>query len=564
MSNKPKIYAPCKAGCEWETVHKEDFERSASHIRQNIGANGRCSLKIGKEYKIFSPKDTDGNFTAKIKTECLLFPSGVDKGAWEDYTHTFTLPNADEYAEYFVFRFFVKGAYQGNNTLIFTYECGGVRYTETVTVTEGALIQPSDYIYVEGATDVLLYNADATIIAEKGDKGDKGDAGKDADYQLGETDGTAYEGSKGAKNARDIQNLFAITAQNGLYSVLELAQAFTTRQTADGENIVDGQYVFPKLIKGKTVAIESGLKHANFKAIKSTGKQLFSKSTYSFSSGTQYGVAITVNADGSITAKGTATSRVDLTLGNYTKDMLQAGTYYIAGSVTGVTSINIDCYKDTTYVKSFGVANRKITLDWNGYNIVRFYYNIASGTAIDTNLYPMLNFGETAQPFEPYTEEEYGNGNTYELAEYDYINPQTGEIVRQTETITFDGSKAWITGGENGGTVSGWYSKPTKWFAYNEYNNDIISTKPLDGNKALYNFHKSFPNGTTLEEVQAYYDGIVVAGKLKTPTVETLDLPKEYTAHNGGSETIIQGETDNSADGAIATLTNEYFKLTEV
>lgn len=40
MSNKPKIYSNCKAGCLWETVHKDDFQRSAGFIRQNVIDNG--------------------------------------------------------------------------------------------------------------------------------------------------------------------------------------------------------------------------------------------------------------------------------------------------------------------------------------------------------------------------------------------------------------------------------------------------------------------------------------------------------------------------------------------
>ena len=110
-------------------------------------------------------------------------------------------------------------------------------------------------------------------------------------------------------------------------------------QVKKGDTTVYDNYViYPMLNEGST-ALQytpyfSGLKHANFKTIKSIGKQLLRKNLYRFSSGTQYGVALTVNDDGSITAKGTATSRVVLTLGNYTKDMLQAGTYYISGSVT--------------------------------------------------------------------------------------------------------------------------------------------------------------------------------------------------------------------------------------
>lgn len=49
MSNKPKIYANCKAGCSWETVHKDDFQRSAAFIRQNVIDNGTSKEFILKE-----------------------------------------------------------------------------------------------------------------------------------------------------------------------------------------------------------------------------------------------------------------------------------------------------------------------------------------------------------------------------------------------------------------------------------------------------------------------------------------------------------------------------------
>lgn len=34
--SKPKIYANCKAGCLWETVHKDDFQSSAAFIKQDV------------------------------------------------------------------------------------------------------------------------------------------------------------------------------------------------------------------------------------------------------------------------------------------------------------------------------------------------------------------------------------------------------------------------------------------------------------------------------------------------------------------------------------------------
>lgn len=40
MSNRPPIYAHCKAGCSWETVHKDDFLNTVAFIRQKVIDNG--------------------------------------------------------------------------------------------------------------------------------------------------------------------------------------------------------------------------------------------------------------------------------------------------------------------------------------------------------------------------------------------------------------------------------------------------------------------------------------------------------------------------------------------
>ena len=48
MSNKPKIFATCKAGCLWETVHKADFVSSAALVKQEVIDNGTC-----KEFTLY-------------------------------------------------------------------------------------------------------------------------------------------------------------------------------------------------------------------------------------------------------------------------------------------------------------------------------------------------------------------------------------------------------------------------------------------------------------------------------------------------------------------------------
>lgn len=147
MSNKPKIYGTCKAGCQWETVHKDDFEKSASHIVQYPQEDGSYLLEIGKEYKIFAPKTADGT-----AFDCVL---KINEGT--DYEANLETPCNDTFADSFVFKalgFKSDGEY-------FIYEYSGIRY-----IVKSVL--GLEKFKVSGATKVLLYNADATITAENG------------------------------------------------------------------------------------------------------------------------------------------------------------------------------------------------------------------------------------------------------------------------------------------------------------------------------------------------------------------------------------------------------------
>lgn len=56
MSDRPKIWAHCAAGCLWETVHKDEFLASASikKIAENVVEPDRLYLDIDKKYK-FEP-----------------------------------------------------------------------------------------------------------------------------------------------------------------------------------------------------------------------------------------------------------------------------------------------------------------------------------------------------------------------------------------------------------------------------------------------------------------------------------------------------------------------------
>ena len=144
-TNKPKIYASCKAGCNWETIHKSDFEAMASHIRQNV-IDGKCDLISGKEYIIFAPKDTDENFTCKLIFSYLVNDVLTDF----EIVHT----NVDKYADNFVFKFL--DAIISETEINIIYEYAGIRYTETIMlIGENLSLLTENYLRVEGVTKVL-------------------------------------------------------------------------------------------------------------------------------------------------------------------------------------------------------------------------------------------------------------------------------------------------------------------------------------------------------------------------------------------------------------------------
>lgn len=53
MANKPKIYGFCSAGCRWETVHKDDFLRSASIAEIHPNESGVVTLGASGKYRIY-------------------------------------------------------------------------------------------------------------------------------------------------------------------------------------------------------------------------------------------------------------------------------------------------------------------------------------------------------------------------------------------------------------------------------------------------------------------------------------------------------------------------------
>ncbi|MGN0804070.1 MAG: phage tail protein [Candidatus Coproplasma sp.] len=160
MSDKPKIYGTCPAGCLWETVHMSDFEKSAAFIQQYPNESGEYVLKLGKDYKIFAPKNTDNSFTSSVVLSYLK--NGVVT------TYTFPKNNIDAYAEAFTFRLLDVSVNTMAINIVFEY--AGSRYTETISGSNISLLE-KDFLKVSGATNVYLYNSDTQLIGVRGKDG---------------------------------------------------------------------------------------------------------------------------------------------------------------------------------------------------------------------------------------------------------------------------------------------------------------------------------------------------------------------------------------------------------
>lgn len=502
-----------------------------------------------------------------------------------------------------------------------------------------------------------------------------------------------------AQTNQNVEDLYTILEQAQVVTVTTLEQAYTTRETADGENIVDGVQTTVKEIRGKTVATENlipypyaettrtangvtftvnsdgsvtvngtatsdadfmllrgpiqsysesyflsgcptggsdttyyisegfttskdtgngvvfnnlpsdqawriviksgttvnnlvfrpmlnagttakpyskwfaGLKNASFEKIVSTGRNLIPY-PYEESTKTENGITFTVNSDGSITANGTTT--VNPSIFNLAKISLIAGTYALRSFVNvanaGICQFYIDIPSEPNDRTGNGVT---FTLQDD---IVNKNVNIIvtpSQTVNNLIFKPMLQFGTTVTAYEPYISDTLSAETPIELAEYDVVYPETGKTKRQSKTVTFNGTEAWVidpnytafsldlpSKGIAFTSICSPYSAPkiTVWDQLKDYEaqNGVLVLLIKDSTYS------------TVEAWKAHLAELAAAGNPLTVTYKTVEATTEatpfnkskYKAWKNGSETIEQGPTDNSEYGAEDTVKQNYFTLT--
>ncbi len=151
------------------------------------------------------------------------------------------------------------------------------------------------------------------------------------------------------------------------------------------------------------------------------------------------GITFATNADGSVTVSGTATAHA---LTAQLGVNLPAGIYFASGSENGVSVIV--GYRNNDGVQTYA-SNSSFTLDKP--QTVKCYVQVNPGTTVNNvTIYPMLNIGNNAQPYEPYI----SSGEIVtpcDLYEGDIWYPTSGIVERYTDEIIFTGEEAiWEAG----------------------------------------------------------------------------------------------------------------------
>ena len=365
---------------------------------------------------------------------------------------------------------------------------------------------------------------------------------------------------------------------------------------SQNSEVINNVTVYPMLNEGSTalpyMPYFSGLKNAFFKEIVSTGRNLIPY-PYHDTTKTENGVTFTLNDDYSVTANGTNTSDTTaqfIFIDNHDRYFFPKGTYTINTNFDGENStmnLFVQRYKmdesfDETvvYLKS---GSTTFENDTDGLLLIRMVIN-AGQTVNNVTMKPMLNYGSSALPYEPYTQSVLSLPEAVELTEYDTAYPETGEIQRQSNTLTFNGTETWNDLSDDTRYIYGinipipadlapYEGVICNLFPSSDVNG-VYLTGMVDGtykSLAAQFLKSSFPQFDSVTAWKAYLAAQSAAGNPLTVTYKTAEVQSteqadfsadSYIAWKNGSETIEQGDTDNSIYGAENTVEQDYYLLT--
>lgn len=371
----------------------------------------------------------------------------------------------------------------------------------------------------------------------------------------------AYNDGSGATKYITARNVASTFVWDATYSLISVYIQINNGTTING-------ILNPMLNEGSTALpyqpYFTDLKNASFNGIKSTGRNLWKyEDSYSFNGNS-------VSNDRLFDCNGTYTLSF-----NYNMSSIGNHESAFVCVLFADGQIKYGVIKDTGIDKTF-------ELTFTGRITAITFLNWCRAVGSVWNV--MLNNGATELPYEPYVEDTYQLQQTLELGEWDKLNPKTGELTRATRRITFNGTEKWYINTSSSGSIRFYYPHPKGEYATSKlgYSAGVCNLYEYKSymwdDECVFNYAntfyvvgipKHFNNDLDtwrahLAELYAKGTPLVVEFEVTEDyaTTETLEnIPKSYKVWKNGSETVIQGETDNSKYGAENTITQEYFTL---
>ena len=275
-----------------------------------------------------------------------------------------------------------------------------------------------------------------------------------------------------------------------------------------------------------------------------------------------------------------------------------------------------NCYIYTNYIDSTGEAHgaglssntgntptNTVGEEWKGLQI--YIVVTQDATLNNVTVYPMLNYGSSTLPYEPYSQSVLSLPEAVENGEWNTIDIENGKNISQGFTKTFDGTeniqrtlKIYDYGSypvlnfspQITGIVPESSSKTNLICnIFNAVGRANLISEKVEGiceytegswnysvflfriNPIIYGCTMDSTDDELIAGFKAYLAAQSEAGnplvvRYKTEEIQsTTDISPSadsYIAWKNGSETIEQGDTDNSIYGAENTVEQDYYLLT--
>lgn len=513
MSNKPKIYATCSAGCLWETIHKDDFEKSAAYILLYHGSGGTVELSAGKDYKFVTVEKADNTPSWSFDAEIEIAYTG-NHGANTHSASMAAIADFDKYKNSMKFRYggieVDTLSQSGYTTITWYYYIDDVKTSNEVTIS-GTLTDVSAtvrFVSARGTNECLLINEDAQTKATDGTDGKSAfirySANADGtDFTVTRSEGQYYVGFATALEAPTNKADYTwvwVGAVNNIAQELGDSEDKALSQKAATEEF-DAINEFQNDLSTKLFEILAPAEIKNRSYL--TGSGVVSEIADDSYNVYIYDVAERDKIDGVFFSQYqnpfyALYNELGEVIG--LSDSLSGEGGYQRKSFTipkGATKLYVLTYKNATSGK-----------DYQSFNIIRKYTNVVKTCEpMPTNAIPTEFIDVTS--LVPSVVYEYSSGNPISLTTH---AEQSGQVipVAEGETYVISGfnNYAWHLYAlvfDNATVTPNNYNNEWKWY------DNIVVTIP-EGAVAMYiNSVNSYP--TTIKKVTQWKHGNNITGK---------------------------------------------------